>query len=413
MTVTLELRGSTVDFGEDLDEAVLTLKAGRVPLAWLSLLTEADLQRPDFWENSSASVPVSWAAQVHAAFTNPDLDGIPPLEIPWSVARARLRSAVSRLQDRNDPWAASLAGWEQGLLGLAAQGPALRAMLDLEAASDSSENADAFLGTLLHGVRWWAEPDGILRPRVDSETELTGGLFDDTLAWRAGRSASVAAVLSRTPGERVVNASVVVPLSTVTLMAYWITGSIWWAGTAFLLVVASITWGLFRKSNRGAGQISGALLTLRPVPHPVMVRPPLLPVLVCLLLLLGGLLDLWSQLHRVQGACCSRAYYNYWPSRTWAELWVIGVLILLGVVSQTVRLRGNLLTVTWLFGLLRMSRPAEQVTVEAVCQAVPNKGEKVSGLRLRLGRLGVTLADGQPGYAALRAACTERPGPFP
>lgn len=407
MTVILELRGFTVMFGEDLDEAVLTLEAEHIPLAWLSLLTEVDLQRLDFWQGSSATSPVSWAAQVQAAFTDSDLYGIPSLDIPWSVARTRLRAAVSHLEDRNDPWAVALAKWEEELIKLAAQGPAVRTVLDIGAAAASFNDADAFLSALLHGVRWWAEPDRIFRPQMDSVIELTGGPINGRLAWQAGGSVSVG-VPTQANGERVIDASLAVLLSTVTLMTYGFTGSVWWASIAFLVIVASIVWRLLLQKNRGAPAPAHALLTLHPGSYPIKVKPPLLSVLVCCLLLLGGLLDLWGQVHRVQGACCSRAYYTYWPSRTWTELWVIGVLIMLGVVSQTVRLQGDRLTVTWLFGVLRLSRPTTQVRVEGVEPTVARQGNEVSGLRLRLGWLDVTLTEKQAGYAALRTACTPR-----
>ena len=403
-TLTLQLRGSSSAFAEDLDEDILTLEAGAVPLAWLSLLTEADLGRPDFWEGSRTTMPVSWADQVRSAFTAPDLETIPPLEVSWPVARVRLRSAVAGLQARNDPWAGPLAEWEEQLAALAAQGPVQRVVLDLEEAAAQFGDADAFLGELLGKICWWFDPDGLDRPQVASEAELTGDPVEEAPVWQAGRRPPVVPAQPRPPRSRGVDPSLVVSLSTVTLMTYWLTASVWWAGAATLSVVAGITWSVFRQAK----QQPRSFLALPPVSRPVTVRPPLLSVLICALLLLGGLLELWGQLHRVRGLCCSRAYSNYWPSRSWTELWVIGAFVMLGVVSQTVRLRGSRVTVTWLLGLLRLSRPLAQVTVEAVELTTPRTQERVAGLRLRVGWLGVTVTQEQTGYAALRDACTER-----
>lgn len=86
----------------------------------------------------------------------------------------------------------------------------------------------------------------------------------------------------------------------------------------------------------------------------------------------------------------------------------MSVLSMLGVVSQTVRLQDDRLTVTWLLGVRRLSRPTTQVRVEGVDTTMSRQGEAVSGLRLRLGWLGVTLTKEQPGYAALSTACTPR-----
>lgn len=405
--VTLELRGSTSAFAEDLDEDVRALDAAEVPLAWLSLLTEADLERPEFWAGCSASLPVSWAGQVRAAYTTPDQDRIPPLEVSWPVARARLRSAVTGLRSRGDPWAGPVAEWEDRLDALAAQGPTLRVVLDLEPASAYFEDADAFVRALLQGIHWWSDPESTPRPEVESETELTGGPVEEVSVPLTGRTRSAAAP-PRTAGERVVDAALVGLLSTGTLMTFALTGSVWWAGTVFLLVVAGISWSIFRKKTPAGGQPFTVPLTLHPVSHAVTVRPSLLSVFVCTLLLLSGLLDLWGQLHRVQGPCCSRTYYNYWPARTWMEVWVTSAFIMLVVVSQTVRLRGDQVTVTWLLGMLRLSRPVTQVTAEPVELTVPRTQERVAGLRLRVGWVTITITENQAGYPALRNACIER-----
>ncbi len=400
--MTLELRAATVAFSEELDEDVLTLASGTLPIAWLCLLTVADLERPDFWEGSDASRPLSWTEQVRAAFADPDLNRIPPLDVLWPVARNRLRSAVAGLQARNDPWAEPLGQWEEHLVALAAQRATQRAVLDLGPAV-LPDDADAFLGPLLQAVRWWSDPDHTPRPPAPSQRELTGDLPGSAPIWTAGRAAPVFTSRAPAAGERVVEASLVIFLSTITLMTFWLTGSVEWAGAAFLLAAAGVTWSIFRQPPRE----SVPVLHLRPGAPAFTVRPPLLSVLICVLLLLGGVLDLWTQLHRVQGPCCSRAYYNYWPSRTWTELWVIGALIMLGVVSQTVRFANGRITVTWLFGVLRLSRPLEQVTVRPVTLAVPRTQEREAGLRLRVGWLSVTVTEEQAGYQALAAACTE------
>jgi len=402
-SVTLQLRGATNAFSEELDEDVLTLASGALPLVWLSLLTEADLERPDFWESSSASRPVTWTEQVRAAFTGPDMDRIPALEVTWPVARRRLRSAVAGLQARSDPWADPVARWETHLVALAAQRATLRAVLDL-GPETSCGDADAFLGPLVHAVRWWSDPDHIPRPHVSSSRELTGDPPGAPPVWQAGRAAPVSSARRPAARERAVDASLVVTLSMATLMTFWLTGSVEWASAAFLLVVAGIVWNVFRRQEEII-----PVWRVRPDAAPFTVRPPTLSVLVCALLLLGGLLDLWTQLHRVQGPCCSRAYHNYWPSRSWTELWVLGTVVMLGVVTQTVRLRKGRVTVTWLFGVLRLSRPLQQVTVQPVTLAVPRTQDRVAGLRLRLGWLSLTVTEGQAGYAALTAACTERP----
>ncbi len=401
--VTLKLHESTPAPTENPGVDVRVLTAETVPLVWLSLLTEADLERRAFWEGSSSLQPVSWADQVSAAYATPGFDRIPPLEVSWPVARARLRSAVTGLQVRGDSWAGPVAGWEARLEALAERSPTRLVVLDLKAASALFEDAGAFVRALLQGIHWWSDPDGTVRPEVETELELTGGPVEEAQVSLAEGTRPVVAQ-PRSAGKGMVDASIVVVLSTCTLMTFWLTGSVWWAGAVVLLAIAGMGWSIFRQSRR---QDVPRLRILHPVSETVTVRPPLLPVLVCTLLVLGGLLDLWGQLHRVQGPCCSRAYYNYWPARTWTELWVAGAFVMLGVASQTVRLRAEQVTVMWLLGLVRLSRPAAQVTAEPVGLTVPRTQERVAGLQLRLGWLGITITEEQAGYEALKDAFTD------